>query len=323
MRNLAASLAVVLFGCSSSVADTPSVSPDQACSELAAAFCDKANSCAAAFVQLEYGDVANCTTRFKASCLVGLNAPSTAQTAADTQACATAAKTATCGALFDNDTPTACLPKSGGLEDGKPCHASSQCKSAFCAIDENKAVCGVCAAKPAAGGKCTTSGCPAPLKCSVDKTCNKPAAIGAACSDSIPCVTGSTCFGMKCVADAGTEGAACDPMAGPSCDGTKGLFCVAKKCIKPAIVAKGAECGFDYDIATMSVKSAKLCEKAGWCKGLNLSAMPPILKGTCEPAAADGEACIADASFEKGPGCMEPAECVGGKCLLSDNATCK
>lgn len=323
MRRLTFALAVlVALGCSSSDEGTPSVSADKACADLAAVYCEKANSCAATFVQLEYGDVATCTTRFKTSCLTGLSAASVGTTANDTAACAAAAKSIACGALFDNDTPSACLPKAGGLADGKPCHTDSQCKSTFCAVDD-AATCGICAAKPAAGGSCKTNGCPAPLKCSSDGTCNKPAAVGGACSASIPCATGSNCFGGKCVADATTEGAACDEMAGPLCEGAKGLFCLTKKCVRVGIVPAGGECGFTYDTASMSITSAKLCEKSGWCKGVDLAAMPPVLTGKCEPAAADGADCNPDADFGKGPGCIEPAKCVSNKCQLPDNATCK
>jgi hypothetical protein len=157
MRHLALASLVVLFGCSSGgegspvgdsgtsdgASDAPAVTPDQACTELAAAFCEKANSCAPVFVQLEYGDVATCNSRFKPTCLGGLSAPGTSATPANVSACATAAKAATCSALFDNNSPSECLPKPGTLDDGKPCTGDNQCKSAFCALDDSKAVCGV------------------------------------------------------------------------------------------------------------------------------------------------------------------------------------
>lgn len=322
MRHVFALGVLLMLGCSSVDDSTASVSPDKACGDLAAAFCDKANSCASVFVSLEYGDVATCTTRFKASCLVGLSAPSTASTPTDTAACAAAAKSASCAALLDNATPTACLPKAGGLDDGKPCHESSQCKSTFCAVPPD-ATCGICAAKPAAGGSCKTNGCPAGLKCSSNDTCNAPAAVGGTCSDSIPCASGGNCFGGKCVADVATEGAACNSMNGPVCDGAKGLFCITNKCVKPKVNAAGAECGYDVDTATRTVTGLTLCGKSGWCKGLDVMAMPPVFKGKCEPAAADGAPCIADSAFDKGPGCIAPAECVASKCQLADNATCK
>lgn len=315
---------LVVVGCSSSEdSTTPGVSADKACADLAALYCEKASGCAPLFIQLEYGDVATCTSRFKTSCMTGLAAPSTASTPNDIAACVTAAKSMTCGMLFDNNAPKECQPKSGGLDNGKACTTASQCKSAYCQLDENTAVCGVCAAKPAAGGSCKTGSCPSPLKCSPNDTCNAPAAAGGACSESIPCATGSTCYASKCVADAATEGAACHPDNGPNCDNTKGLFCLTNKCVKVKAAAAGAECGFVYDTATMSIAQATLCEKGGWCKGVDLTKMPPVLKGTCEPAAKDGDACIADTEFNKGPGCIAPAVCVGGKCTLSDNATCK
>jgi hypothetical protein len=160
------------------------------------------------------------------------------------------------------------------------------------------------------------------LVCSADgTTCGKPVAAGGACDAKKTCAFGTSCFGGKCVANLGTEGAACDEAAGPACDGTKGLICLAKKCTKMTLVAAGAKCGLELDGTT--IKSFSLCEKGGYCKGLDAAATPPVITGTCEPAAADGQACIADADYQKGPGCIEPAECVAGKCTLPDAATCK
>lgn len=315
-----------IVGCSSSDGGgAAAITADDACTQLAAALCDKIQSCAPSYLQLGYGDATTCKARALIECKAGLAAPSTAATPGDTAACATAAKGASCGALLDNDTPAACLPKNGGLDDGKPCADDAQCKSGFCGLDNDKEICGLCAAKPAEGAKCNRGKCPSGLKCARNDTCAKVVAEGGACDDTKPCAAGSSCFKGKCTKDQATEGAACDDKLtnAPGCDSLQGFVCVTNKCMKVVIASEGKECGFDYDTATMAVKGFTICDKGGWCKGIDLTAKPPVFKGTCQAAAKDGEACLADATFNKGPGCLEPAECVGGKCQVPDAATCK
>jgi len=323
-RSATIALAVVgvVAGCSSSDSGSPSVTADEACTQLVAALCDKIQSCAPAYMTLGYGDIAACKTRAMIDCKSDLSAPSTAATPSDTVACANVAKTASCAALFDNDTPAACLPKPGGLEDGKPCAADAQCKSGFCGLDTDKELCGLCAAKPTEGAACNRGKCPAGLQCSRKSTCAKVVAEGGACDDSKPCASGTSCYMAKCVKNA-AAGATCDDalVKGPACDGFQGLACLGNKCQKITLVAAGQPCGLEFD--GTAVKSFTLCEKNGWCKGLDTAAKPPVLKGTCEAAAKDGDPCVADATFLKGPGCLEPAECVAGKCTLPDAAACK
>jgi len=334
MRSVFFALAVfaVGLGCSSSDGGTPAaatdsgtdtpavVTADQACTELSGALCDQIQTCAPLFVDAAYGDLANCKTRAKLDCMNAANAPSTGALPADISTCATAAKAATCADLLNNNWPAACAPKPGGIADGAPCGNDSQCKSGFCGLDEDKEVCGVCAAKPTEGKPCVRGRCPQGLVCSADRsTCGKPVAVGGACGATSACIAGSQCFGGKCVANVTTEGAACDEKAGPNCEGSKGLTCLSDKCMKLTLVEAGKPCGLLND--GTKVTGLALCEKNGWCKGLDPAASK--FTGVCEAAAADGAACVADATYMKGPGCVEPAECVGGKCTLPDAATCK
>lgn len=329
MRKVLFALAVlaVAVGCSSSEDSTTTVTADQACTDFAASLCDQIQTCAAPFVQISYGNVATCKERAKLDCMQAAASPNTAATPPDIAACAAAAQTAQCTALLNNDWPSACAPKSGGVADGAPCGNDSQCKSGFCGLNDDKEVCGVCAAKPAEGAACVRGRCPMGLVCSDDdSTCVKPVAVGGACDPKKACAAGSSCYGGKCLAAVATEGGDCDNEgAGPDCDGAKGLICLAKKCVKITVVAAGQECGFKIEGTGTTAKIAgfNACEKSGWCKGIDFGATPPKFTGTCEPAAADGAACIADANYAKGPGCIEPAECVNGKCTLPDAATCK
>src|SRR5271156_1669367 len=54
-------LSTALLACSSSSGGTASVSAGQAASDAADAFCARAQACAPAYVQLEWGDVSACS----------------------------------------------------------------------------------------------------------------------------------------------------------------------------------------------------------------------------------------------------------------------
>src|SRR5262245_57380485 len=108
----------VSVGCSSSDDSSSGVTADQACIEFAATLCDQIQTCSPLFAQSAYGDVANCKTRAKLDCMQSATAPSTGATPADISACSAAAKTASCSALLNNDWPSQCTPKPGGLADG-------------------------------------------------------------------------------------------------------------------------------------------------------------------------------------------------------------
>lgn len=321
-----------LVGCSSSESSSPAtVTEEQACTELSNLVCDKIAACSPTFLSQGWGDVATCKSRSKLECMQGFSAPSTSATPADTSACVKAAASITCEQLIDNQLPDSCKPKPGGIDDGKACGADAQCKSGFCGFDDDKKICGVCGPKPAEGGACVDDDCPSGLKCHLGK-CAKPAAVGATCDDAVLCGAGTTCVSGTCTKGVATEGAECDPAGKtkPACDSLAGFVCLEPsgpgsggKCYKVAVAAIGGECGLDIDMAASPpvIKSLTGCEKAGWCEGLDTA--KGKFKGTCKAAAADGAACVADAGFEKGPGCLEPAECVDGVCKLPDAAACK
>src|SRR2546425_6327840 len=107
MRAIAFSLAfsVAALACSSSSGGGGSVSADTACSDYAAAICGKANSCSPTLLASVWGDVTQCTTRFKQLCADALAAPSTGVTADFAESCSKAMANAGCDALFDRNTP--------------------------------------------------------------------------------------------------------------------------------------------------------------------------------------------------------------------------
>ncbi len=311
--------------CSSSTGSGgTAVSAQQACERYTETLCGKIGSCANLFLKISYGDVATCKTRAMIDCLQVAAAPSTGAKPADITACATAAGAATCENLLNNKWPSECAPKVGALENGRACGDDSQCKSTFCGYDGDTKLCGVCAEKPVDGGACVDTKCPMGLACHQDK-CVKAVGDGGACSDAIPCLEGYTCVGATCKKNVATEGAACDEdgVTAANCDGSAGLICLAKKCHLAKYVGDGQPCGVEGTLSPLNITGITVCEKNGYCNGADLAAMPPVLKGTCSPGAKDGETCVADASVWKGPGCMEPAECIAGKCKLPDSAACK
>lgn len=325
MRNVFASatasvflVAGYVFGCGSSTAVAePSV--DDGCTTYAANYCEKANACVSFYIQVSWGDVNTCKTRLKEACLRSAKAPSTGITGSALDKCVKNIPAISCGD-FLNGVPIADCQVTGATEDGKACGDNAQCKSGFCATDESKSTCGTCSPKGAEGSACIANDCPDGLKCAGGK-CQKPVAAGGACSADKPCGAQLSCVGGTCQTQITTEGAACDDkeVKAAKCDFTKNLACIADKCQKFSFVTTGASCGITLEGG--AIKSLTLCDKAGYCKGIDVA--KGVLTGTCAPAAADGAACTVGDGLGAGPGCTAPAKCIDGVCKISDPAACK
>jgi hypothetical protein len=302
------------FGCSSSSSDSsPPAGPtaDQACTDIAAAYCDKVSACAPVYVQLGYGDLAACKAAFKPNCLSGLSAPSTGSTPQLVSDCSKAAPSIACADLFSNRVPTACQPVAGKLADGAACGDDSQCTSKYCSTSDT-AICGKCGAAPAAGASCATQKCGPGLVCA-SSTCVVPAKTGETCNDKVPCELGLSCTDGKCGAPASNVGDDCslDGKGKPLCDFiNKALFCLAAKCVQAKLHNVGETCG--YDTTTMEVSG---CAAEGFCK----KDKPTDPAGKCIAAAKVGEKCDATA----GPNCDLSLKCVAGTCTKQDPASCK
>ncbi|MEO7094262.1 MAG: hypothetical protein ABI175_13485, partial [Polyangiales bacterium] len=181
-------------GDSATGGDTAGISADQACTELAAAYCDRSFSCALLFSDVTYGDAASCKTRLKASCLGSLSSPSVTETPGMTADCARAVVAATCDDLLSKKAIDKCVPAPGGVANGGACGDPEQCASTFCAYASDS-ICGVCAAIPSPGESCTNNQCGREMNCVLGK-CQKPAVLGATCSSrDLPCAPGLSCFG--------------------------------------------------------------------------------------------------------------------------------
>jgi hypothetical protein len=301
------------FGTDTSGTDTsgPAVSADQACADLAAAYCDRSFACALLFSDVTYGDATTCKTRLKASCLGSLSAPGVAETPEMTAACAKAVVSSTCDDLLAKKPIPACVPAPGAVADGGACGDREQCASGFCAYATDS-ICGVCAAMPKAGDPCVNNQCCPDMNCvAATNKCQKPTILGEACSSrDMPCAPGLSCFGGKCVRG-GTAGAKCDKVEvdDPDCDGTQGVFCntTTKVCQKALEAKAGETCG-------LSGSDFKLCVGGAVCK-----VATGTFSGTCIAPAADGAACSAGSD---GPGCLQPAYCIGSVCKLADAKSC-
>ncbi|HEY8039898.1 MAG TPA: hypothetical protein VIF15_08905 [Polyangiaceae bacterium] len=268
--------------------------PDEACGNLAYERCTRLEQCSQTAVTTRFGDVTTCQTRTKAGCVAALAAPSTSQTAFQTELCAQAYLDWGCTDLLnDQNIPAACQPSPGGIADTQTCAFSGQCASDFCGILP-AAACGTCGPPPAAGDPCTFTSCGPGLICAGDvQMCVAPAPQGAPCGKGLPCELGLSCVGADDVA--GTQGvcqlavtkagAACDPTrtTGPGCDPTAGLSCdpQSKTCVNAQVSAP--------------------------------------------TTAADGAAC----DVAKGPTCLAPARCIipsggtSGTCQLASAASCQ
>ena len=313
---LVAAFSLVSFGCSSSDSGGGGGGPtpptaDQACTDLASAYCDKIAACAPTYVTLGYGDTTACKAEFKANCLAGVAAPSTGTSPQILSDCAKAAPSVACNDLYSNRTPAACQPVAGKLADGAACGDDSQCTSKYCGTSDTS-ICGKCGAPPAAGGSCATQKCGPGFVCA-SGTCIVPGKSGDTCSAAAPCEAELSCTDGKCGAPATNVGDACslDGKGQPLCDFiTKGLFCLTGKCVQAKLNDVGKACG--YDSTTMEVSG---CSNQGYCK----KAKSTDLAGTCVAVAAEGAAC----DPINGPNCATSSKCVSGVCKKPDPASCK
>jgi hypothetical protein len=302
-------LAAVVVACSGS-SSTGTTTIEQACADAASAACQRYQSCSAALVTFEFGDVGTCQTRVSTQCRTRLAAPDEASTPNTLEACVAKFPQVACDKLFSNDPPSECLPPAGTRAQGAACGDDSQCQSAFCGIDTNK-VCGTCQSAPAAGAACIGQRCVPGLVCDAQTKCVKPGAIDSACDSASPCTPGLVCFRRKCVAAPG-QGAPCDPagISDPTCDLSQGLYCdpTSHTCKQAAFGNAGDPCG-------IVDSTYRACSGSTYC-----NASSALGKGTCQPKAADGAACSTDVS--KGAPCLAPAVCNNGTCTLGDPAAC-
>jgi hypothetical protein len=327
-------IALVLIGCGNKTS-TPStdlamgLSADQACADVATAYCMKLDACHVRGVALRYGDTATCVQRVKMNCLPSLGAKDTGRTPANQEACALAYPSASCSD-FSQGTIAACAPPPGLRTAGSPCTYSAQCQTAFCSFSPGSQ-CGMCAVAPSVGDSCADGQCAAGQVCAeATTTCQSYGAAGAACSRSSECAPGLGCVDVTmsmpgtCQPAQQSAGQACDRVAGPICDYLQGIYCSippmmsAGSCVSYLYATAGQMCGYTAGSGTMG-SSYTECIGGSSCwipTGMNA--------GTCIANAQDGAAC----DRMVGPGCLAPARCVvqgggsAGTCQLPDPTVC-
>jgi hypothetical protein len=305
------------FACSSS----SSVSAQQACTDVAAARCQKLQQCAPHRLVTTYGDLATCETRQAATCVSNLAAPQNANTAARTEACAQAVPGESCDDFELGNVPADCSPVVGPRDAGSACAVSSQCATAYCLIP-NTSSCGACAATPGVGTSCANNACGPGLVCNaLSLECVTPVGASGSCNDSSACGPGLTCIGNTgttlgtCRPLASTVGASCSLADGGSrCDARTGLYCNAvegRVCELAATASANQECG-NIDGGAVDCTANSFCQRTSGSS-----------TGTCIPPAVDGTAC----DTSNGPVCATPSRCVlssatTGICQTTNPATC-
>jgi hypothetical protein len=283
------------------------VTADQATTDVANAYCNRAQECAPAYVTVGFGDVATCATRLKATLTPSLGAAGVTETPAQYEACAQALPNATCADLLGRSMPAPCQPVPGTLADGAACAVDGQCASSHCGLAVN-AVCGTCSATSGAGGACNVDDdCQDGMTCQ-SSVCVTYGAENASCDTTHPCRPDLGCKSGACTTPS-AAGIACQSSA--ECDNLHGVFCdpLTMVCANVSFAAPNAACGLVDQQIVVCTGPGSLCGNE----------TAPTYTGACVPYAADGAACDAT----NGPLCNGGAVCAQGKCAIPDPAQCQ
>jgi hypothetical protein len=309
LRAIAPTLALVTLtaiACGGTTGGGGSVTADQAATDAANAYCNRAQACAPTYVTAGFGDVATCASRLKSTLLPAFGATGTSSTPDQTEACAQAIPQATCSDLLSRRMPDACKTLPGKLADGAACAFDGQCQGTRCKVAAN-AACGTCTEPAAAGAACgVDSDCQQGMLC-VSGACATYGDENALCDASHPCRPDLGCKSGSCTAPS-PVGTACQASA--ECDELHGVFCnpMTMKCDNVSFAAANATCGFVNNGFVLCSGPGSLCNGAA----------PPTYQGTCVPYATDGTAC----DTTKGPLCDVGAVCANGTCQIPDGSTC-
>jgi hypothetical protein len=290
-----------------------------AASSIASALCARIQACSPFFIQFAYGSEAACASRTTPTLMASLTAAGTGWTASAAMSCAAAIPGASCDDVLGNDVPAACRAPAGQLAVGSACGDGSQCASSYCNLGPG-GKCGTCAAAlGAVGAACYRDGdCAFGTVCNgaslsatpeVAGQCTALAASGASCDGSRPCAKTLACNAGVCATPLATS-ATCTPDASDpfgSCNELAGNYCspTTRSCTPLVLAAAGAPCGTINDALTT-------CSAGGTCP------TPASPSTTCVAPAADFGNCNATA----GPGCLSPASCIAGTCVMPTPESC-
>ncbi len=284
--------------------------PVSACTHLATSICDRLSACSPGAVRWNWGTSGACVARLLGNFPSWFALPGLRALPTDVNACAAEVPKLTCDQLFEGDYRAVCKWVTGTLPDGAPCGQDLQCASGYCRAPSDKK-CGTCGAPSKAGDSCAAVACPKSLFCASDQTCIAWGDIGSPCDKGHPCKPSLSCKGAtamsfgSCAMPLG-PGAPCDAtqVATPGCDNLQGLACVGAACTAVGFAKSNGACGAVNGTLVF-------CEASGFCRNPS--------PGVCIDAAADGRAC----DLVNGPGCLDPAVCENGVCVLFDPLACK
>ena len=290
---------------SASGAAPPERSLEQACAELAAQSCGKAESCDHGFwLAWRYADTSACREAVAARCRDRLQAPDVAAGAAEVTACAAAIGEAACGAAVDalgerggHGLP-ACRFKGRRPADAA-CGVDPQCESGICRRKTDTDSCGKCVAVVSPGDACSRfDGCDPDLAC-VDKKCVDKVAVGGDCRKNPYCAR-SACFNGKCTVPPG-DGERCETdteFTAQQCSTAYRCSPASKTCVPPKLVALGEPCDTGLYCAN------------GYCD---------MARRRCSAWRQAGDACTNN-DWDK---CVEPFRCLDKKCVMPGTAACR
>ena len=269
-------------------ANRPDAALEQACGDWSAFYCQQLSACSVNAFEISsaWGSIGGCTSGLDALCLSSLAAPGVTQTAASTEACATALQ------MGERGVRAVRLRRPVWRVRRHPRHVRQpppraafdmQCASLFCATPLGSA-CSTCQPLTTVGGACTAG------VCSGGQVCDPKTALCVAI-ESVG--TGNPC----------DISAQCDLVNGTACDPSSKTCSLHLRTEFPL----DAGCG-QADGSTTEVT----CPGNGTCSS---SAFP----GACEPAANVGSACTTDG----GVNCVAPSVCAARVCTLPTAAMCR
>jgi hypothetical protein len=129
--------------------------------------------------------------------------------------------------------------------------------------------------------------------------------VRSSCSAGTVCPAGET----SCITPvAGKVDDPCDVQE--QCDLAHAVGCntTSGKCFSLTLAPAQGACGANSIFAT----SYAVCPANGTCSSL--------LAGKCSGPGGDGQSC---STSDTGVHCLDPARCVGGKCIVPDPSTCR
>lgn len=301
-------LALCLFGCETAAPEK--ITRQQACRELARAYCEKLAQCSPFLMARWYPDTAGCEGVFVPQCQVFLDAAGSQVTSEDLSVCAGLYSSLSCYGYqsaakgFAADPARLCSLPAGTVATGKPCGADVQCQGRLCA--GKNFGCGACSVLGRRGAFCTSDWeCQKGLACSAAKgprTCLPFLEVKAVCgTGTAPCHPTLACRQGICATPA-KENEPCDP-GSQDCDALRGLWCSETgRCAAPIFAALGERC------ENPAFENA-LCGAGTYCDSAQKK---------CQPSGAAHALC----DDNRGPRCVAGFGCIDQKCGLYDPNTC-